>query len=170
MPRRPSSRSFIMALRISLYEVRANCERRTKPIFASLSSINEVSMLCISIGARVTSMLTSSSSAARLTPNITRVPRLPRIRRTMESCGIFCPATTLPSIFTMRSPGRTPASDEGPLGITLSTVIVSVEALKTMPMPSNSPSNDSLTSENIFAGIYSEWGSSSESNAGMAFS
>ena len=102
-------------------------------------------MLFIGITSRVTVTSTSSAMPCRCNARRTCVPRGPRSRLTIRSCGIFRPATSESSIRTMRSPAFTPALSLGPPWMTFSTITVSVAMLNTTPMPSNSPSSGSFT-------------------------
>ena len=140
----PSSRNSAKAFISSAYDVRANCDNRTYPV--SPLAMNADSMLSMGMASRTTVTSTGSSMPRLCNDNRTSVPRGPRRRFTMSFCGIFTPATVSPSMRIMRSPAAMPALALGPLGITLSTITVSVAALNMTPMPSNSPSKGSFTS------------------------
>ena len=82
-------------------------------------------------------------SPSRSTPICTCVLRGPRIRRTIESCGMPTPAIGMSLTFTIRSPESTPTLSAGPPAITLLTTAVSSGTENWMPIPKNSPISDS---------------------------
>ena len=147
----PSVRNVSRAACSSPIVVLAKRFTLTYPTFGA--TMKAASTEKMGMTSRMISNSSRSDSPSRRMPTTTRVPFGPLSFFITSSFVMPTPATFSPSTVTMRSPAMMPSRSDGPPGMGLTTMMVSLKMLNCTPMPSKLPLSGSSASFSSSAGM-----------------